>query len=116
MKAFLINPHAQEITEVDYSGDYRDIYELIDCHTFDCVAPYEDVDIWIDDEGLLKDPEDQAFFMFAEWPQPFAGRALILDHDDGKSIGTRLDVDQIRKAVTFMPQMDIEPQITFISL
>ena len=38
MKAYLINPKKQEVTEVDYSGDYKDIYRLIDCSTFDIVG------------------------------------------------------------------------------
>ena len=35
MKAILINPHKETITEVEYSGNYKEIYDLIDCRTFD---------------------------------------------------------------------------------
>ena len=38
MKAYLIDPEKEEVTEVDYSGDYKDIYRLIDCSTFDVVG------------------------------------------------------------------------------
>ena len=37
MRAILIDPFAKEITEVDYDGDYKKIYDLIDCKTFDVV-------------------------------------------------------------------------------
>ena len=38
MKAYLIDPYETKVTEIEYSGNYEDIYKLIDCHTFDCVG------------------------------------------------------------------------------
>jgi hypothetical protein len=45
MKAILINPFDQTIKETEYTGDYREIYSLVDCRTFDCVrlTPHEDM-------------------------------------------------------------------------
>jgi len=53
MKAILINPFNQTITEVEYSGDYKEIYKLIECSTFDCVNIDDDNTLFVDDEGLL---------------------------------------------------------------
>ena len=53
MKAYLIDPEKEEVTEVEYSGDYKDIYKLIDCSTFDIVGITPEGDcIYIDDDGL----------------------------------------------------------------
>lgn len=81
MRAFLIDPNNQTITEVDYSGDYKQIYDLIDCHTFDVVYVDENHCIYVDDEGLMK---PNLFFWFEDlMPTPLAGKALLLG-EDGK--------------------------------
>ena len=51
MRGILINPFDTTITEVNYTGDYKEIYALTDCTTFDCVRIYETQDMYIDDEG-----------------------------------------------------------------
>ena len=53
MKAILINPHEKIITEVEYSGNYKEIYSFIDCRTFDCVRLTPHEDMYIDDELSL---------------------------------------------------------------
>ena len=53
MRAILINPEDKTVTEVDYDGDYKSIYKLIGCSTFDVVRTSTSNDgIYIDDEGL----------------------------------------------------------------
>ena len=37
MKAILIDVHKQEVKEVDFDGNHKSIYSLIDCNTFDVV-------------------------------------------------------------------------------
>jgi len=37
MRGILINPFDQTIKEVVYTGDFREVYVLIECQTFDCV-------------------------------------------------------------------------------
>ena len=36
MKAILINPFDQTIKETEYTGDYREIYSLVECRTGLC--------------------------------------------------------------------------------
>ena len=36
MFGYLINPNDRTVKAVEYSGDYKDIYKLIDASTFDC--------------------------------------------------------------------------------
>ena len=53
MRAILIDPAKQTITEVDYDGDYQSIYKLIDCQTFAVPFVLENEDaLYADDEGL----------------------------------------------------------------
>jgi hypothetical protein len=103
MKAYLIDPYEHSITGVDYSGDYKDIYKLIDCQTFDCVGfrGFDDT-IYVDDEGLYKD--NLEFFMIKGYPQPLCGKALVLGYDvDGNSIDPKVSLTKLKGMVTFIP-------------
>lgn len=102
MKAILIDPFKQSITEVDYSGDYQDIYKLIDCDTF-TIAPISRLGdaIFVDDIGLFK--PDQAFFKHAKYPQPLAGKGLILGCDEeGETVEPTVSLADVISAVRFV--------------
>lgn len=103
MLGFLIDPEARAITEVDYDGDYKSIYKLIDAEGFDMVRLNEVGDaIFVDDIGLMT---DKPFFKFSNYPNPLAGKGLVLGCDvHGESISPQ--------QVTLE---DLENQVTFIS-
>lgn len=102
MKAILIDPFTQSITEVDYSGDYHDIYKLIDCDTFTVATINHRQDgIFVDDEGLFK--TEQAFFWHKGYPQPLAGKGLILGCDeDGESVEPTTTLEEVKAATQFL--------------
>lgn len=86
MKAMLIDPNARKMTEVKYSGDYRDIYKLIGADTFDVARINDEGDgIYIDDNGLENPVYN--FIGIKGYPQPLAGKGLLLgcDVETGKS-------------------------------
>lgn len=101
MKAFLIDPFERAITEVEYSGNYRDIYTLCQYDTFDVVTFNKHLDgVFVDDEGLFK--PDQAFFSIADYPQPLAGRGLVLGCDEeGASVAPTVTLEELEELVTF---------------
>jgi hypothetical protein len=74
VRVILINPYNQTIKEAVYGGDYREIYDLIGCRTFDVVSLSDADDLYVDDEGLLKD--DNRYFSWSG--RNFAGAGLIL--------------------------------------
>lgn len=81
MKAYLIDPKKKTIEQVDYSGDFKQIYEFLDCRAFDIVHVYENGDvIYVDDEGLFVD--EQHFFIHRNYPTPLAGKGLIIGTDE----------------------------------
>ena len=55
MKAILIDVKNQEIKEVEHDNTLQNIYDLIDCRTFDLVMIDAVNNIFVDDEGILKD-------------------------------------------------------------
>jgi hypothetical protein len=109
MQAILIDPYTETIEVVDYSGDWRDIKTLLGCELFTTVY-LDDVDtIYVDDEGLYA--EDQKFFKLKGYPQPLAGRGLVLGStEDGDSTDCASSLDDILDVVEFCPEgTHVEP-------
>ena len=94
MRAILIDPAKQTVTEVDYDGDYQSIYKLTDCTTFTVPFVLENEDsLYVDDEGLWGATH---FFRIEGYPDPLAGRGLILGTDeDGKSVAAKSDIEDL---------------------
>jgi hypothetical protein len=103
MQAVLIDPYKEEITNVEYNGDYKQIYEHIKADCFTLVRLHDNDDVFVDDEGLLRVTKDTKFFMFNEYPQPLAGYGLILGNDEeGESIAAHHTAEFYRPKVQFL--------------
>ena len=103
MKALLIDPFTETVQVVDYSGDWEDIGGLLDCRYFDVVRIDDSETLYVDDEGLYV--ENQRFFTWNGYPNPLAGRGLILGtNEDGESIDTDMEPEDVEKLVTFLPE------------
>lgn len=102
MNAYLIDPFARTITTVEYSGDYKQIYDLIGADCFDLARINREGDaIFVDDEGLIRDTE-QAFFLHADYPNPLAGKGLVLGSDsEGESVAPHTTLDELKQKVSF---------------
>ena len=101
MRAILVNPFDQTIKEAVFTGDYHEIYSLIDCQLFDIVRLSDVDDLYVDDEGLLKN-ENRYF----SWNgKNFAGKGLILSHDEeGETIATTYDLQEVINRVEWLPE------------
>lgn len=99
--AYLIDPFERSVQEVNYWGDYKEIYKHIKCDLFTCVYLNTENDcVFVDDEGLWKD--NQAFFRIEGYPEPLAGRGLVLGTDDeGESCSPKLSFDDVRRMISF---------------
>jgi hypothetical protein len=104
-RAILIDPFNETITEVKMvDTKLQTIYALIGCDLITITSLAEGVDMILDDEGLLKDSEKQAYFKFGIGSQPFAGKALIIATDgegDFASLPEEVSVDKINDKVIF---------------
>jgi hypothetical protein len=104
MKAYLIDPFAQTVTEVEYSGDYKHIYAMIEADTFDCARFNQHGDaVFVDDEGLINGKE-QRFFTVKGYGSPLAGKGFVLgcDMNTGDSKDPAVSLEQMRELVTFV--------------
>ena len=104
-RAILIDPFNETITEVKMvDTKLQTIYALIGCDLITITSLAEGIDMILDDEGLLKDSENQAYFKFGIGSQPFAGKALIISTDgegDFASLPEEVSVDKINHKVIF---------------
>jgi hypothetical protein len=104
MKAILINPKEEVIRFISYDGDYKSIYQILDCRAFECVYPFQNNDvIYVDEEGLLKDSNYSFNVKCSEGiSYPLMGKGLILGTDaEGESIECESKLDDIKSRVTF---------------
>lgn len=113
MKAILIDPVTQKVSEVEHNGDYKEIYKLLSDPANDMnVRLFEIIDLgkgetlFVDEEGLLHNPK--FFFKWDTYRQPLAGRGLILGTNRaGDSTSTKLTVADVEKHVRYT-QMAVE--------
>lgn len=109
MQAYLIDPFAKTVTTVEYHGDFHEIYQHIGCSAFDAAAFNDAGDaVFIDDEGLLKPRDQQAYFLI-DCPnhgddicRGLAGKGLVLGVDaNGDSIEPTASLDEVAAMVSF---------------
>lgn len=106
MKAYLIDPFARSVTETEYNGDYQTIAPAIGARLF-TVAEFNDAGdaVFVDDEGLLAGPT--AFFLIDGYPEPLAGKGLVLglDADTGDSTAPSESLEQLTARVKWVDLM-----------
>jgi len=112
--AFLIDPFARTITEVQWNGDFHHTYQLTDCETYDCARINREGDsIYVDDEGLFK--EQTAFFHHADYPNPLAGKGLVLGCDKyGESVTPHTTLAELQEKVTFVTPIRVMGEIVWL--
>lgn len=121
MRAILINPKDQTITEIEFIGDYKRIQQLIDADCFDCVrlGDEEENTIYVDDEGLINGVAQRVgmFRVDGDNPAYLAGKGLILATDaEGESAATKLDIEELRKIVAFGEMVRVRGRLVFTEL
>lgn len=116
MRAFLIDPFKQTVEQITYSGDFHQIYQLIDADTFDVARLNANGDgIYVDDDGLYK--EFQAFFLHKNYQQPLAGKGLVLgcNIDTGDSADASMTLDELRESIRWVMPVSINGEVKWIS-
>jgi len=117
MRAFLIDPFRQEVTEINYSGDFKQIYDLIDAEIFDVARLNAKGDgIFVDDEGLYA--EDQRFFLHKSYPQPLAGKGLVLgcDVETGDTASATMTLEQLVDDIEWVMPIRVNGEVTWINV
>jgi len=103
MKALLIDPHLQTVTEVEYGGVLEDLYRLTHCEIVEAVGIGKGDVVYVDEEGLFHDPAKQAFFVISDFHQPLAGYGLVVGvTGSGADASPKTTLAQLRGRVSFV--------------
>ena len=109
-RAILIDPFTETIMDVTMvDTKLQTIKNLIDCEIITVAGigtsnQYRGIDLILDDEGLLKDSEHQAYFKYGIQSQPYAGKALMVATDDeGETVSLpeNITVEKVSEKVIF---------------
>lgn len=103
MRAILIDPVAQTITEIETTGTLEGMREAIASQWIDIIgiagAPIH-ADLVIDDEGRLASGQRCFHILTQRGVHLIAGRALIVSHDaEGDTIATLFPLEAARALV-----------------
>ena len=125
-RAILIDPFTETVMDVTMiDTKLQTIKNLIDCEIITVAGigtsnQYRGIDLILDDEGLLKDSEHQAYFKYGIQSQPYAGKALMVATDDeGETVSLpeNITVEKVsEKVIFFKPSqktLDESTKMTF---
>ena len=95
------------MAKLEKESTLEQMYKLIDCSSVDCVSLPKNIDIWTDDEGLLKSDSAVIHYVIRENDESdgfelhLAGKSLFLSTDeDGNTIGlSNEQIDWVQKNV-----------------
>jgi hypothetical protein len=109
-RAILIDPFTETVMDVTMvDTKLQTIKNLIDCEIITVAGigtsnQYRGIDLILDDEGLLKDSNHQAYFKYGIQSQPYAGKALMVATDDqGETVSLpeSITVEKVSEKVIF---------------
>lgn len=124
IKVILIDPFTETISYVTLADTKLDTYyNLLGCSLITIAGLADGVDMILDDEGLLKDSNSQAYFKMGISSQPFAGKALIVGTDDEGntvSVPENITTEKVfERVIFFKPSekyLDESKEIRFLPL
>lgn len=115
IKAFKIDSLNKQIIELQIEPSLKVFYEVIGCSCVDVIRPVAlgtDV-IYIDDEGLYKDPEGA--FSIRGLYGVFSGNGLVVGTLEGEDVDSIATLAKLKELVRFEdPHYLPEPGLQFI--
>ncbi|GAB3715764.1 hypothetical protein GCM10027592_56460 [Spirosoma flavus] len=114
INAIEIDVVTQTVADIQLDNGLQAMYAAIGCTCVDRVVLDDETDLWIDDEGLLHNPQP-AKFMIAGFDNRFAGNGLICGYNaEGETISTALTADQVRPLITFLGDVALPIEPAFV--
>jgi hypothetical protein len=103
MKAYLIDPFKREVTQVEYSGDYKEIYKLLDCTCFDVVTINSESDsVFVDDDGHYADKKALFCVTGNAGSVNLVNKGLVLGtNEEGDSVEPTIFMDDLEDMISW---------------
>lgn len=115
LKAIKIDVEKREVHEVEIEQGLDALCRAIGCQFVDRVWLTEGNMLWVDDNGLLKEPQADKFGLIG-YGNLLAGDGIILGSDEeGRSVSTTLTADFVRQRALWAGSQQVEPECGFMS-
>lgn len=115
MRAILIDPQNETITEVDCDGTWQGICKVIGSQYMEPVDLNGRDSIYVDEEGSINGKADTGMFRVeGNYPAYLAGKGLVMAVGEEKSIATRLTLEAVRKIVAFGFVLRADDELFFV--
>lgn len=110
MKAILINPEMQTISEIQIQIDnsLESMYKVMDCEMIEAPVTFDNEDtLYCDEEGLFK--PQKGGIIAKDWAIPILGKVLILGSDDeGNSADVRGSIETYKDMFAWVDEAAAE--------
>lgn len=124
MKGILIDPSNKSVSNVEYDGNYKSIAPMIGAGSglFCFVNLSSQANLYLDDEGLLVNPNPHGYFRIGRYPQVLAGKGLVLGvggEDGDEDADVLFPASWLASQVEFIDDPapeEIEPKIEVMPL
>lgn len=114
MYGYLVDPENRTITQIPYSGNYKQIYDLIDAEMFTFVEFNDKEDgLYIDEEGLYR---HHHFFKVKGLNDPLCGKGFCLGTSNEKSISPSISLKEFKKLITWVAPIKMGGKIIWIQI
>lgn len=102
MRAIVIDPEAQTIQQVNWSGKTEDLFRLVGAEDIDHTTLPNGDEIWVDDAGLTSG-QHRFGFKHEDYYHPLAGKGVIVGADRwGRSASSATTVSEARAKIRFV--------------
>lgn len=108
MRAILINPETQTISEIRIRKGYKAIQKAIGCENFQIPYTFDiDDDLCCDEEGLFK--PQKGGIIAENWCIPILGKVLIVgSKSNGQTTDARGSVEYYKRIFNWVSETDAE--------
>ena len=112
MRAIQIDAGARTVAAAEYSGDFNEIYDLIDARAaFEAVGIANGDGVFVDGEGLTN--AEHFFILPAFCDQPFAGNGVIIgcEMDTGESQDCEVTRAEVEANIIWLTRDELQTRI-----
>jgi hypothetical protein len=101
LTGYLIDPFQKRIHDIETTDDLEDWHKLLDCQILDVARVEREIDIWVNDEGLLRKPYYPLFY-YLGFGNPLCGYGLALSsNSQGETISLNRPPGYLQAKIQF---------------
>ena len=114
MRVLKVNVVTQQIEEVEYNGNFKEIYNIIGngCNTFECPVTLDNEDtFYCDEEGLFHD--NIGGWKMKNFAYPIVGNSVLIgtNLNNGESVDAVTTKEELEKMIIWVDKQTAQKHI-----